>query len=178
MRVGEENDGERRRSATSRQNGRSYDAVSTARAVLGWTLSDALRGHGQGWPRWRRAPRVDLYERDDPREARPGGGGCNDEGVRLRQGGVGDEAGEDEGDAAVEHDADADGCEHCGRHVLDRVEGLLGGGGDGVEADEGECGQAGGAEDAGPAEMAKRHLWGDEWVPVVGIDKHTAEEHE
>ena len=68
--------------------------------------------------------------------------------LRLGQLRVGHHAGQGEGDQDVEHGDDGQAAEDAARQGLLRVLDLLGGGGDDVEADEGEEDQGGAGEDA------------------------------
>ena len=84
--------------------------------------------------------------------------------------GVGDDAGEDQRDGDVEHRADGERAEDADGQIALRVARLLGGGGDGVEADVGEEDHGRALQDAGAAEAAEDALVrGDEGRPVLGL---------
>jgi len=112
---------------------------------------------------------------DEDEEADPLQGACaGHQGEALEsvddRGGVshdrlpGNDAAEHDGNRAVEDGTSDEGGEDAEGQVTLRVFALLGGGGDGIEADVGEEDDGAASEDAGPA-------IGHEGVPVVGLDE-------
>ena len=149
----------------------------------------SILGHGEEDPRL-------AHHHNEDHGAQPGDGTQLDEGSEPTEtfsrtidgqsdgGGhgqflEGDDAGEDEGDENVEDSAEQKGTKNSKGHVALGIFGLLGGSGDGIEADVGEEDDSGTGEDTAPAEFPKAAgVFRDKGDPVVGIDVGRAAENE